>query len=238
MRTPLSPSRRLAPALVWFTVLLQLTGCSDDTPSSSPTNPGASSPATSNAPAGGGLVAAADVKPVDLTALGRKVVTDKATLAIFPTVYLPDASVCPGTKDLVPQADGTGASSFRPLTPIIAAEGLQALFVVSTLAVQPAELVSAINKAVAGCADVKVIVAENTPRAGVTRIQVNYRTPKFNNGANGGRAVAGLTYIAPLKDGSYVTSNLFGDPSDPNRAPRYDLNDPFTVKLLNAAGVA
>jgi hypothetical protein len=217
-----------------------LAGCGGaDTPSSSPTSPSAAGQATSQAPAGGGLVAAADVKPVDLKALGyQTLVTDKTTLAGFPVVHLPFASTCPGVKDLVPNADGSGNSAIKLAGPILAAQALRAPFIVSTLAVSPSDLVAAIQKAVTGCADVKVLVSRNTPRAGVTRVQVNYRTPKFNNGANGGRAMAGLTYIAALRDGSYVMSDLFGDPTLPQTAPRYDLTDAFTTKILAAAGVA
>lgn len=242
MPTSLSSVRHRAGALVGLFVLaLVLAGCGGGDKTATPAANGSSDQATTQPPAaeGGGLVTAADVKAVDLIALGyQKLVTDKTVLAPLPTVYLPDASVCPRTQNLVPHADGTGASSFKSLTPIIAAESLQAPFIISTLAVNPADLVAAINKATAGCVDVKVTVAPNTPRTGVARVQVNYRTPKFNNGANGGRPMAGLTYIAALKDGSYVMSTLFGDPTQPPTAPRYDLTDPFTAKILTLAGVA
>lgn len=240
MLTALTSTRRRCtiPGVVALTLLL--TGCGDDGETPTAPSRGASSrPAPSaSAATDSGAVSAAAVKPVDLTALGyESVIADKAELASFPTVYLPFASTCPGTKDLVPQADGTGASRFKILRPIIAARSLNGPFVVSVLGVKPAELVAAINEAVAGCADVKATVSQNTPRAGVTRIQVNYRTPRFNNGANGGRPVAGLTYIAALMDGSYVSTNLYGDPNIPQTAPRYDLTDPFEAKLLDAAGI-
>lgn len=241
MRTSSHPARgitRVPTGLLVLPLLLASCGSSD---TATPASPGASSQTTTQAPAvsGGGSVAAANVKPVDLKALGyNKPITDRSELASFPVVYLPFASTCPATKDLVPYADGTGASRFKTLQPVIAAQSLNGPFILSVLSATPAELVAAINKAVASCADVKVLVREDTPRAGVTRIQVNYRTPKFNNGANGGRPVAGLTYIAALRDGSYVTSNLFGDPSVPQVAPRYELTDPFSAKVLDAAGVS
>jgi hypothetical protein len=236
--TPAGGWARTLAGLLAVPVLL--TGCGGgDKPGSGPASPRATGQATSSALTTGGAVAAADVKPVDLKAFGyQALVTNKATLAGFPVLHLPFASTCPGVKELVPNADGSGGSAIKITGPILVAQGLRAPFIVSTLNVSPTDLVAAIQKAVAGCTDVRVLVAPNTPKAGVTRIQVNYRTPKFNNGANGGRAMAGLTYIATLKDGSYVISDLFGDPTVPQIAPRYDLTDPFTIKLLNAAGIA
>ena len=35
-----------------------------------------------------------------------------------------------------------------------------------------------------------------------------------------------------------MLSRLSADPNQPQTAPRYDLTDPFTTKLLAAAGVA